>query len=161
MMVSKGSFPNRFWNNSLDLPLHLRRGLSGIFIMHRFPCEDRNKPTAIEDCPDYVVRHWLYCQKEDEEMARNTLAHLIECYDKLFTHLYDNEKEMVNKAIEKRADKPEITEESLHFEVVNAVVWYCQIIVLTADMFGICKPDTEAELAYNERTERRKSKDNE
>lgn len=90
-------------------------------------------------------------------MARNVLSVLTECYDRLFNFLHDDEKKMISDAIEKRGDKPVITEDSIQCEIVDAVIWYCHIITLIADMFGICSQDTEAQLAYNERTERRKS----
>lgn len=159
-MKNNRTFEERGWNHSLDLPQFLRRGLSGIFIMNKFPGEEKGKPTAMEDCPDCVVRGWLN-RGNDEAMSRNCLSILIECYEKLFTHLYEEEKEMVNRAIEKRGDKPEITDQSIDFEIIDAVIWYCTMITLIADMFGICNPGTEAEIAYNERTERIKLKDNE
>lgn len=160
MKKIKRTFEERGWNHSLDVPLYLRRGLSGIFLRHKFPGEDKSKPTCIEDCSDGVIRGWLN-HDGSIEMARNVLSVLTECYENLFTHLYDDEKKLVSEAIEKRGDQPEITEDSIQCEIVDAVIWYCHIITLIADMFGICSPDTEAQLAYNERTERRKSIKNE
>ncbi len=129
--------------------------------MHKFPGEEKAKPTCIEDCSsDGVIRGWLN-RNGDVEMARNVFSVLKECYDKLFEHLYDREKEMINNAIEKRGDKPEIVDDSIHFEIVDACIWYCHFIILIADVFGISGIDTEAELAYNERKERNKSTHNE
>lgn len=160
MKKIKRTYEERGWNYSLDVPLYLRRGLSGIFLRHKFPGEDMSKPTCIEDCSEGVIRGWLN-RDGNIEMARNVLSVLIECYDQLFTHLYDNEKILVNEAIDKRGDKPVIAEDSIQCELVDAVIWYCHIITLIADMFGISGEDTEAQLAYNERTERRKSIKNE
>ncbi len=127
--------------------------------MNKFPGEDRRKPTAIEDCQSEIVRWWLN-RDGDIEMARNTLVELIKCYDKLFSYLYDEEKESVNKAIALRGDKPVFTPSSTHREVVEAVVWYCTFITLIADIYGICGgEDTEAQIAYNERKERNKSQE--
>lgn len=89
------------------------------------------------------------------------MAHITECYEALFNMLEDEEKEVVLSAFDKRGDKPEITDDSTESEVIEAVVWYCHIITLIADVFGVCNSDSEAEIAYKERTERRKSKDNE
>ena len=36
-----------------------RRGLSGIYIFHRFEGEDRRKPTCFEDCPEEKQDQWL------------------------------------------------------------------------------------------------------
>lgn len=160
MKKIKRTFEERGWNHSLDVPLYLRRGLSVIFLKHKFPGEDRSKPTCIEDCSDGVIRGWLN-HDGDVEMSRNVLSVLRECFDNLFKFLYDDEKEMVADAIEKRGDQPEITEDSIQCEIVDAIIWYCHIITLIADMFGICSPDTEAQLAYNERTELIKSIKNE
>lgn len=155
-MSKKRAFEERGWNDSLDLPRYLRRGLSGMYVFHKFPGEGKATPTSIEDCTPGTIRGWLL--KEDSiEMARNTLNHLSECIDAVLKMLKDDEKKMVLDAIENRGDKPEIDNDSDLFELVDAVVWYCNMMTLTADIFGICSPDTEAEIAYNERTERRKS----
>lgn len=160
MMKNKRTYEERGWNDTLDLPLYLRRGLSGIFIMHKFPGEDKSHPTAIEDCPACVVRGWIN-RERDEQFSRNCLAHITECYEALFNTLEDTEKETIISAFDKRGDKPEITDDSTESDVIEAVVWYCHIITLIADVFGVCCPESEAELAYKERTERRKSNRNE
>lgn len=152
-MSKKRTFEERGWNDSLDLPLYLRRGLSGIYIFHQFPGEEKATPTCLEDCSQGRIRGWLG-RSGEVEMARNVLTHLQEVLDSTFKMLTDDEKKMVNDAIYRRGDKPEINKDSILFEVVDAVIWYCDIITLTADIFGISAPDTEAAIAYNERSER-------
>lgn len=160
MMKNKRTFEERGWNDTLDLPLYIRRELSDIFVMYQFIGDESREPTAIEDCPPYAIRSWLN-RKGDEQYSRNCLAHLIECYNALLETLNDSEKEAVNSAFEKRGDKPAITDESTDSDVIEAVVWYCTHITLIADVYSICSPDSEAEIAYKERTERRKSNRNE
>jgi hypothetical protein len=36
-----------------------RRGLSGIYIFHKFEEEDRREPTCFEDCPEEKQDQWL------------------------------------------------------------------------------------------------------
>lgn len=36
-----------------------RRGISGIYIFHKFEDENRSKPTAFEDCPEEKQDEWL------------------------------------------------------------------------------------------------------
>lgn len=155
-MSKKRTFEERGWNDSLDLPLYLRRGLSGMYVFHKFPGEQKETPTCMEDCSNGVIRGWLL-KEGDVEMARNTLSHLVECFDAIFKYLTAQEVKIVNDAIEKRGGKPEVDKDSILFELIDAVVWYCDMITLIADVFGICSPNTEAQIAYDERSERRKA----
>lgn len=36
-----------------------RRGLSGIYIFHKFEDEERRQPTCFEDCPEEKQDEWL------------------------------------------------------------------------------------------------------
>lgn len=155
-MSKKRTFEERGWNDSLDLPYHLRRGLSGMYVFHKFPGEEKATPTCLEDCSDSTIWGWLMKQG-DVEMAKRTLENLVGTFERLLQYLHEDEVTMVNKAIDERRDKPQLEKEPVLFEVVDAVVWYCHIITLIADIFGICSPDTEAQIAYDERSERRKS----
>lgn len=99
---------------------------------------------------------WLM-NEGDVEMAKRCLEHLTECFDHVLEMLHEDEVKMVNKVIDERGDKPVLEKEPVLFEVVDAVMWYCHTITLTADIFGVCSPGTEAQIAYDERLERRKS----
>lgn len=90
-------------------------------------------------------------------MAKRTLENLEGTFDRLLQYLHEDEVKMVNKVIDERGDKPELGKEPVLFEVVDAVLWYCNTITLIADVFGVCSPGSEAQIAYDERLERRKS----
>lgn len=155
-MNKKRTFVERGWNDSLDLPRYLRRGLSGMYVFHKFPGEDKATPTCMEDCSDGTIRGWLM-KEGDVEMAKRTLENLVGTFDRLLQYLHEDEVKMVNKVIDERGDKPELGKEPVLFEVVDAVLWYCNTITLIADVFGVCSPGSEAQIAYDERLERRKS----
>lgn len=155
-MSKKRAFEERGWNDSLDLPRYLRRGLSGMYVFHKFPGEGKATPTCLEDCSDYTIRGWLM-KEGDVEMAKRCLEHLTECFDHVLEMLHEDEVKMVNKVIDERGDKPALEKEPVLFDVIDAVMWYCHTITLTADIFGVCSPGTEAQIAYDERVERRKS----
>ncbi|WP_303435184.1 hypothetical protein [Paramuribaculum intestinale] len=155
-MNKKRTFVERGWNDSLDLPRYLRRGLSGMYVFHKFPGEDKATPTCLEDCAYCTIRGWLI-KEGDVEMAKRTLENLEGTFDRLLQYLHEDEVKMVNKVIDERGDKPELGKEPVLFEVVDAVLWYCNTITLIADVFGVCSPGSEAQIAYDERLERRKS----
>lgn len=155
-MSKKRTFEERGWNDSLDLPYNLRRGLSGMYLFHKFPGEEKATLTCLEDCSDDTITGWLM-KEGDVEMAKRTLEKLVGIFDRLLQYLHEDEVKMVNNVIDERGDKPVLEKEPVLFEVVVAVMWYCHTITLFADIFGICSPGTEAQIAYDERSERRKS----
>jgi len=155
-MSKKRAFEERGWNDSLDLPYHLRRGLSGMYVFHKFPGEEKATPTCLEDCSDSTIRGWLM-KEGDVEMAKRTLENLEGTFDRLLQYLHEDEVKMVKQVIDERGDKPVLDKEPVLFEVVDAVMWYCHTITLFADIFGVCSPGTEAQIAYEKRLERRKS----
>lgn len=155
-MSKNRTFEERGWNYSLDLPCYLRRGLSGMYVFHKFPGEEKATPTCLEDCSDSTIRGWLM-KEGDVEMAKRTLENLEGTFDRLLQYLHEDEVKMVKQVIDERGDKPVLDKEPVLFEVVDAVMWYCHTITLFADIFGVCSPGTEAQIAYDERLERRKS----
>lgn len=46
-----------------------RRGLSGIYIFHKFEDEERRQPTCFEDCPEEKQDEWL--NSLDPESIKN------------------------------------------------------------------------------------------
>lgn len=90
-------------------------------------------------------------------MAKRALENLIATFDRVLHYLHEDEVKIVNQVIDERGDKPVLEKEPVLFEVVDAVMWYCHTITLIADIFGVCSPGTEAQIAYDERLERRKS----
>ena len=58
-MSKKRTFEERGWNDILDLPCYLRRGLSGMYVFHKFRGEEKATPTCLEDCSDGTIRGWI------------------------------------------------------------------------------------------------------
>jgi hypothetical protein len=51
-----------------------RRGLSGIYIFHKFEGEDGREPTCFEDCPEEKQDQWL--NSLDPEAVKNLAKQL-------------------------------------------------------------------------------------
>jgi hypothetical protein len=51
-----------------------RRGLSGIYIFHKFEEEERREPTCFEDCPEEKQDEWL--DSLDPEAVKNLAKQL-------------------------------------------------------------------------------------
>lgn len=51
-----------------------RRGLSGVYIFHKFDDEDKREPTCFEDCPTTKQEEWL--NTLEIESLRNLAKHL-------------------------------------------------------------------------------------
>jgi len=58
-----------------------RRNLSGIYIFHKFPDEDKREPTCFEDCPEDVQDTWV--NSLDPEAVKNLAKVLAKCLRKI------------------------------------------------------------------------------
>lgn len=136
------SFAERGWDERLDLPLCLRRGLSGIYIFDTFPGERKRQPTCLEDCTAAKRDEWL--RGVEPECRARTRDLLLKVWDDVLAMLDDSER-------------AEVLGSASHIGRSSSVEDICNAITLVADIFGICAKDTEAQTAYDERAERRKN----
>lgn len=125
-------------------PKLIRRGLSGIYIFDKFPEDDRQKPTCVEDCRPETRHEW--CMKKNSEYLYDVLKLLSTTYDGMLNFLVDENVITMEEysALIDGIGKPE---DGLGVETLSFRIDAMSVKITTiADLFGVgTKPIEEDE----------------
>ena len=125
-----------------------RRNISGIYILDKFPTDERRKPTCVEDCQMATRKRWM--EAHDKEYLKNAIEALADSFKQLNEYCYDGgaiKKEWRDEFVA-MADK--WVERSkwnwARHELADQINLICDKISLLADSAGVVRePVTDDE----------------
>lgn len=118
-----------------------RRSLSGIFILDKLPCDEKRKPTCVEDCTQEKRREW--CLTRTKEYLRKIIKAEADTFKDLCNYLVDegcvtDEQRAGMFAMVDRAVERSKWNWAVH-ELADQVDFICEKVVLLADACGVTK----------------------
>lgn len=118
-----------------------RRNISGMYILDKFPTDERRKPTCVEDCQMATRKRWMGAH--EKEYLRNVIGQLADSFKTLTEYCHDGgaiKKEWRDEFIA-MADKW-IERSKLNWarhELANQINLICDKITLLADSAGVVR----------------------